>query len=87
MNKITKAAASAGTTLAVLMGGAVAANAVTDTVRYANRCVGSSLWAVTETYHDFNWLEELQGKRDYVSVYYRYRIAFNHPACTGQIYV
>lgn len=87
MNKITKAAAGAALAVPLALAGNVvgaqAAEAVTVTSTNSSVCIGTSLWAITDTRYDFNWIEELSGKRDYVSRYYRYRIGYNHPYCTG----
>lgn len=90
LNKITKALAGTAVAVPLALGGNVAganaAEALTVTSYNSSRCIGSSLWAVTSYRYDYNWLEELQGKKDYWVTYYRYRIAYNHPACTGEIY-
>lgn len=90
MKKITKALAATALAVPLALGGNVvgaqAAEAVTVTSWNGSKCIGTSLWATTTTRYDYNWFEELQGKTDYYTVYYRYRIAYNHPACVGPIY-
>lgn len=60
MNKITKAIAGVAASLAIVGGGAVAANAYTSYPQnYVYRCIGSDYWLMQYVWIDYSWWEEV----------------------------
>lgn len=90
MNKITKAVLGAALAVPMALGanvvGAQAAEAATYTTYTYNKCLGGNLYYYYTVRVDYNFWEELGGKRDYTYSYWGALIRANAPAC-GYIYV